>query len=58
MQEIFRVGPLLDDAVTAIDLSALFDPGAVPKKPKCLVYEWLGNAQNSPPCIPARRAER
>ena len=33
MQEIFRVGPLLGDAVNADDLSDLFKPGAVPKKP-------------------------
>ncbi len=34
MQEIFRTGgPLLGDAVNATDLSDLFDPGAVPKKP-------------------------
>jgi phosphatidylinositol-3-phosphatase len=33
MQEIFHVGPLLGDAVNAIDLSDLFDAGAVPKKP-------------------------
>jgi phosphatidylinositol-3-phosphatase len=34
MQEIFRTGgPLLDDAANATDLSDLFDPGAVPKKP-------------------------
>jgi hypothetical protein len=33
MQEIFRVGPLLGDAVNANDLSDLFKPGAVPKKP-------------------------
>ncbi len=32
-QEIFRVGPLLGDAVNAIDLSDLFKPGVVPKKP-------------------------
>jgi hypothetical protein len=33
MQEIFRVGPLIGDASNAEDLSDLFDPGAVPKKP-------------------------
>jgi len=33
MQQIFRVGPLLGDAVNANDLSDLFKPGAVPKKP-------------------------
>jgi hypothetical protein len=33
MQEIFRVGPLLGDAVNANDLSDLFKPGVVPKKP-------------------------
>ena len=33
MQEIFHVGPFLNDAVNAGDLSELFDPGAVPKKP-------------------------
>ncbi len=33
MQEIFGVGPFLGDAVTANDLSDLFKPGAVPKKP-------------------------
>jgi phosphatidylinositol-3-phosphatase len=33
MQEIFHAGPLLGDAVKAIDLSDLFDAGAVPKKP-------------------------
>jgi hypothetical protein len=33
MQNIFRVGPYLGDAVNANDLSDLFDPGAVPKKP-------------------------
>jgi phosphatidylinositol-3-phosphatase len=33
MQEIFHVGPLVGDAVNAIDLSDLFDAGAVPKKP-------------------------
>jgi hypothetical protein len=33
MQEIFGVGPFLGDAANANDLSDLFDPGAVPKKP-------------------------
>ena len=33
MQEIFHVGPLVGDAVNAVDLSDLFDAGAVPKKP-------------------------
>ncbi len=33
MQEVFRVGPFLGDAVKATDLSDLFDPGAIPKKP-------------------------
>jgi hypothetical protein len=33
MQEIFHVGPFLGDAANAIDLSDLFKPGAVPKKP-------------------------
>jgi hypothetical protein len=33
MQEIFRVGPFLGDAANATDLSDLFQPGAVPKKP-------------------------
>jgi hypothetical protein len=33
MQEIFHAGPLVGDAVNAIDLSDLFDAGAVPKKP-------------------------
>jgi hypothetical protein len=33
MQQIFRVGPLLGDAVNANDLSDLFKAGAVPKKP-------------------------
>jgi len=33
MQEIFQVGPLLGDAVNANDLSDLFGPGAIPKKP-------------------------
>jgi len=33
LQEIFHVGPLLGDAANATDLSDLFQPGAVPKKP-------------------------
>ena len=33
MQELFHVGPLLGDAVNANNLSDLFKPGAVPKKP-------------------------
>jgi len=33
IQEIFGVGPLLGDAANANDLSDLFKPGAVPKKP-------------------------
>jgi hypothetical protein len=33
MQEVFHVGPLLGDAANANDLSDLFQPGAVPKKP-------------------------
>ena len=33
MQEIFRVGPFLGDAANAEDLSDLFGPGAIPKKP-------------------------
>jgi hypothetical protein len=33
MQNIFDVGPYLGDAANATDLSDLFDPGAVPKKP-------------------------
>jgi phosphatidylinositol-3-phosphatase len=33
MQQIFHAGPLLRDAVNANDLSDLFKPGAVPKKP-------------------------
>jgi len=33
MQEIFHVGPFLGDAANALDLSDLFDPGAIPKKP-------------------------
>ena len=32
MQEIFHVGPFLGDAENAIDLSDLFDAGAIPKK--------------------------
>jgi len=32
-QQIFHVGPLLGDAVNADDLSDLFKPGSVPKKP-------------------------
>ena len=32
-QEVFHAGPLLGDAVNAADLSDLFQPGAVPKKP-------------------------
>jgi hypothetical protein len=32
-QNIFHVGPYLDDAANALDLSDLFKPGAVPKKP-------------------------
>jgi hypothetical protein len=32
-QEVFHVGPLLGDAAKAKDLSDLFVPGAVPKKP-------------------------
>jgi len=31
--EIFHAGPLLGDAINANDLSDLFQPGAVPKKP-------------------------
>ena len=31
MQEIFHVGPFLGDAANALDLSDLFDPGAIPK---------------------------
>jgi hypothetical protein len=34
MQEIFRVGPFLGDAANAIDLSDLFQPGAVVPKGK------------------------
>jgi hypothetical protein len=33
MQDIFRVGPFLGDAANANDLSDLFKPGVVPKKP-------------------------
>jgi hypothetical protein len=33
MQELFRVGPFLGDAVYANDLSDLFKAGAVPRKP-------------------------
>jgi phosphatidylinositol-3-phosphatase len=33
MQEIFHVGPFIRDAENAIDLSDLFAPGAIPKKP-------------------------
>jgi hypothetical protein len=33
MQEIFRVGPFIGDAVNAEDLSDLFAPGAIPNKP-------------------------
>src|SRR3954468_9225933 len=33
MQEVFHVGPFLGDAANATDLSDLFQPGAVPKKP-------------------------
>jgi hypothetical protein len=34
MQEIFRVGPpLLGDAANAVDLSDLFAPGSIAKKP-------------------------
>ena len=33
MQEIFHAGPVLGDAANANDLSDLFKPGAVPKKP-------------------------
>jgi phosphatidylinositol-3-phosphatase len=33
MQEIFRVGPFLGDAANANDLSDLFEPGSIPKKP-------------------------
>jgi hypothetical protein len=33
MQQLFGVGPLLGDAINAIDLSDLFAPGAIPSKP-------------------------
>ena len=33
MQEVFHVGPLLGDAANAGDLSDLFAPGAIPKRP-------------------------
>ena len=33
MQEIFHASPLLGDAANSNDLSDLFDPGAIPKKP-------------------------
>lgn len=33
LQEVFHVGPLLGDAADATDLSDLFAPGVVPKKP-------------------------
>src|SRR5262249_17316849 len=33
IEQIFHVGPLLGDAADANDLSDLFKPGAVPKKP-------------------------
>jgi phosphatidylinositol-3-phosphatase len=33
MQEIFHAGPFVGDAANSNDLSDLFDPGAVPKKP-------------------------
>lgn len=33
MQEIFHAGPFLGDAANAMDLSDLFDPGSVPRKP-------------------------
>jgi hypothetical protein len=33
MQEIFGVGPFLGDAANANDLSDLFEPGSIPKKP-------------------------
>jgi hypothetical protein len=33
MQQLFGVGPYLADAATALDLSDLFAPGAIPKKP-------------------------
>jgi phosphatidylinositol-3-phosphatase len=34
MQELFRVGPFLDDAANATDLSDLFEPGAIPPTPE------------------------
>jgi hypothetical protein len=33
MPEIFPVGPYLGDAVNAIDLSDLFQPGVIPSRP-------------------------
>jgi hypothetical protein len=33
LQEIFHVGPLLGDAANSHDLSDLFQPGAIQKKP-------------------------
>jgi hypothetical protein len=33
LQEVFHVGPYLADAAKASDLSSLFAPGAIPKKP-------------------------
>lgn len=33
MQEIFHVGPFLGDAANSLDLSDLFQDGAIPKKP-------------------------
>ena len=33
MQEIFHAGPILGEATNALDLSDLFQPGSVPKKP-------------------------
>ena len=33
MQEVFHVGPLLGDAADSNDLSDLFKPGVIPKKP-------------------------
>jgi hypothetical protein len=32
-QNVFHVGPYLGDAANATDLSGLFKPGSVPKKP-------------------------
>jgi hypothetical protein len=32
-QNVFHVGPYLGDAANATDLSDLFKPGSVPKKP-------------------------